>query len=469
MELKIGKSDWIFLLLCLLLGIVAEESFFRGEVGISYLVFILAFYTLFYWRYRGFAFSHQRFGYLVLICIWLLSASFFLNNSTLLTALNILVIPGMVVFHLVLITSQKSLPWNKPVFISYIFIRLIEAISYNFRFAGTIGKVFKSGVDESKYIVWKKVFIGLLISIPVLFVVLRLLMSADTQFELLIGGIPQWFKLVDAETVMRVLVVIFYTFAFFGLLQVLFKKHIKAIEKDLNVQSFKMDAIIAITVLVLINAVYLLFTVVQFKYFFSGTLQGDFTYAEYARKGFFELLFVTLINLSIIIFVLNFVDRISGFASKFVQIMLTVLVMVSGVMLCSAFLRLSMYEEAYGFTFIRIMSHSFMIFLVMIFMYTLVKIWIEKLSLVHFYFITSLLYYTAINIIDLEKIIVTKNIERYEQSGKIDIYHLNSLSYSGVNGLIDLYGKRPKYTWVKKHSNRAKAGSPSREFTMAII
>ncbi|WP_342430760.1 DUF4173 domain-containing protein [Neobacillus sp. FSL H8-0543] len=441
MERKIGKSDWIFLLLCLLLGIVVEESFFRGEIGISYLVVILAFYTLFFWRYRGFTFSHQRFGYLVLICIWLLSVSFFLNNSTMLTALNFLVIPGMVVFHLVLITSQKSMPWNKPVFISYIFSRLIEAIKYNFIFAAILGKVFKSGVDERKYLVWKKVFIGLLISIPVLFVVLRLLMSADTQFELLIGGIPQWFEVVNAETVMRIIIVFFYTFAIFGLLQVLFKKQIKAIKQDLNVDSFKMDAIIAITVLVLINTVYLLFTVVQFKYFFSGTLQGDFTYAEYARKGFFELLFVTLINLSIIIFVLNFVDRIPVFVSKFVQIMLTVLVLVSGVMLCSAFLRLSMYEQAYGFTFIRIMSHSFMIFLVVIFMYTLVKIWIEKLSLFHFYFISSLLYYTAINIIDLEKIIVTQNIERYEQSGKIDIYHLNNMSYSGVMGLIDLYEK----------------------------
>jgi hypothetical protein len=441
MELKIGKSDWIFLILCLLLGIFAEESFFRGEIGISYPIFILAFYTLFFWRYRGFTFSHQRFGYLILICIWLLSASFFLNNSTLLTALNILVIPGMVVLHLVLITSQKSMPWNKPIFISYIFTRLIDAFKYNFKFAGTLGKIVKSGVDESKYLVWKKVLIGLLLSIPVLFVVLRLLMSADSHFELLIGGIPHWFEVVNAETVMRVIIILFYTFAFFGLLQVLFKKQIKAIQQDINVHSFKMDAIIAITVLVLINAVYLLFTVVQFKYFFSGTLQGDFTYAEYARKGFFELLFVTLINLSIIIFVLNFVDRMSVFISKFVQILLTVLVLVSGVMLCSAFLRLSMYEEAYGFTFIRIMSHSFMIFLVVIFMYTLVKIWIEKLSLVHFYFISSLLYYTAINAIDLERIIVTQNIERYEQSGKIDIYHLNNMSYSGVMGLMDLYEK----------------------------
>ena len=170
-----------------------------------------------------------------------------------------------------------------------------------------------------------------------------------------------------------------------------------------------MDAIISITVLVLINAVYLLFTIVQFKYFFSGTLQGDFTYAEYARKGFFELLFVTLINLSITVLVINFVNTsTSNFIKRFIQILLTFLVLSSAVMLSSALLRLRMYEEAYGFTFIRVMAHSFMIFLVVIYMYTLVKIWIEKLSLFHFYFISSLLYYTAMNVIDVEKIVVKK-------------------------------------------------------------
>ncbi len=80
-----------------------------------------------------------------------------------------------------------------------------------------------------------------------------------------------------------------------------------------------------------------------------------------------------------------------------------------------------------------------MIFLVVIFMYTFIKIWIEKLSLFHFYFISSLLYYTVMNVIDVEKMIVSKNIERYEQTGKIDIHYLNSLSYTGVLGLIDLY------------------------------
>src|SRR5690242_7642187 len=44
MEMKLNKSDWIFLILCLVLGITAEEAFFRDQIGISYLVFIFIFY-----------------------------------------------------------------------------------------------------------------------------------------------------------------------------------------------------------------------------------------------------------------------------------------------------------------------------------------------------------------------------------------------------------------------------------------
>ena len=145
MEMKIGKSDWIFLLLCMLLGIFAEEAFFRAEIGISYLLFVTAFYALFFCRYRGFSFSHQRFGYLLLICIWILAASYFLNDNQFFFALNILVIPALVFFHLVVITSQKSIRWNKPAFITYMFTRLAAALKYNFIFAALVGKIFKAG------------------------------------------------------------------------------------------------------------------------------------------------------------------------------------------------------------------------------------------------------------------------------------------------------------------------------------
>ncbi|MDR7077644.1 hypothetical protein J2Y03_002668 [Neobacillus niacini] len=449
MEMKIGKSDWIFLLLCLVLGIVAEEAFFRAEIGISYLVFTIAFYALFFYRYRRFSFSHQRLGYLILICIWLMAAGYFLNDNLFFYALNIFVIPALVFFHLILITSQKNIRWNKPVFITYLFSRLGAVLKYNFIFASLIGKVLKQGVDENKYLVWKKVSIGILISLPVLFVVLQLLMSADSQFERMLGGIPQWFQLLNGENIFRIIAVLFCTLTFFALMQALMKKQINAMIQSGDKQTFKIDAIITITVLVLINAVYVLFTIVQFKYFFSGTLQADLTYAEYARKGFFELLFVTLINLTITILVLTFVDKTIGFIKRFMQLLLTTLVLTSAVLLSSAFLRLSMYEDAYGFTFIRVMAHSFMIFLVVIFMYTLIKIWIEKLSLFHFYFISGLLYYTVMNVIDVEQMVVSENIERYEQTGKIDIHYLNSLSYTGVLGLIDLYEENSQLPGLK--------------------
>lgn len=86
-----------------------------------------------------------------------------------------------------------------------------------------------------------------------------------------------------------------------------------------------------------------------------------------------------------------------------------------------------------------------MLFLMIIFAYTLVRVWIEGISIAHFYIIVGLLFYTGLNMVNLEEIIVEKNLERYEETGKIDIYYLDLLSYSGIDGLITLYEKDPNY------------------------
>jgi len=355
--------------------------------------------------------------------------------------LNILVIPGLVIFHLVLVTSPKKHQWSQRAFIPYLFSRLVGAITYNVSFITALGKGMKSGVDGDKFIIWKKVLIGVIISFPVLAVVVRLLMAADSQFDRLVGDIPNWFQVVDGEGIARIVLVIIFMMAFFGLMQFLYHKQMKVFkQKDIQ-QIQKLDSVITITVLVLINAVYILFTIVQFKYFFSGSLQMDYTYAEYARKGFFELLFVTLINLTLSTVVLSLGGGGKNGIKRMRQTMLTILVLSSAVMLISAFIRLSMYEDAYGFTFTRVLVHSFMIFLVVILGYTLVKIWIEKLSLFRFYFIASIFYYTAISVVNLDRMVVNENIQRYQVTGKIDVYYLKNLSYTGVIGLIHLYEK----------------------------
>ena len=204
-----------------------------------------------------------------------------------------------------------------------------------------------------------------------------------------------------------------------------------------------------LTVLLLLDLVYILFVAIQFRYFFNGTLNEGFTYAEYARRGFFELLFVTLINLTITTGVIHFTKNVQGLLKKAIRMALTVLVLSSGVLLISAFMRLTMYEDAYGFTFTRVLVHSFMIFLMVIFAYTLVKIWLEKLSLFHFYFIASLIYYVGINTVNFDKIVVDRNIDRFETTGKIDINYLNSLSSTGILGLIEIYEEKPDVPGLK--------------------
>ena len=442
MELKIEKIDWIFLLLCLLAGILAEEAFFRSQIGISYFIFIAVFYVLFFWRFRSFAFTHQRLGYLVLIAIWLLAAGYYLYDTTLFYTLNILVIPALVIFHLALITSPKKMEWNNLSFILYAALRICEGIRYSAIFTTLIARLLRRSSNQKHYDVWGKILIGIAISVPFLFVVLNLLISADAQFERLISGLPDLLSF-RADNVFRLVIILIFTFSFFGLMQVLLQKNIHIVQKKGTFNPMAMDGIIALTVLLLLDLVYVLFVAVQFRYFFSGTLDDGYTYAEYARRGFFELLFVTLINLTVTTSVIHFTKNVQGFLKKTIRLALTVLVLSSGVLLVSAFMRMTMYEDAYGFTFTRVLVHSFMIFLMVILAFTLAKIWLEKLSLFHFYFIASLIYYTGINIVNFDRIVVDRNIDRFEETGKIDIAYLESLSSTGILGLIELYEKKP--------------------------
>ena len=456
MELKIEKKDWFFLLLCLVVGIVAEEAFFRYQIGVSYFVFIAVFYTLFFYRFRSFSFSHQRFGYLVLISIWLLAASYFLYDTTPFYTLNILVIPALVIFHLALITSRKNIEWSNLFFIFHIVLRMIDGIRYSAVFTKHMARLFNQSSNQKRYNVWKKILIGIIISVPFLFIILNLLISADAQFERLLSSLPHLISF-RAEYVFRVVIILIYTFSFFGFMQVLLQRNSQIVKRPGILKPISMDGIITLTVLLLLDLVYVLFVAIQFKYFFSGMLDDGYTYAEYARRGFFELLFVTLINLTVTTGVIHCTKAVQGLLKGTIRVALTVLVLSSGVLLISAIMRMTMYEDAYGFTFTRVLVHSFMIFLMVIFAYTLIKIWHEKLSLFHFYFIASLIFYVGINTVNFDQIVVDRNIDRFETTGKIDIDYLNSLSSTGILGLIEIYEKKPNVPGLKDLLEQRKA------------
>lgn len=200
-------------------------------------------------------------------------------------------------------------------------------------------------------------------------------------------------------------------------------------------ETFRLDPIIVGTMLIVINVVYVLFVLVQFSYLFGageGHLPVDLSYAEYARSGFAELILVTGINFFILIVALQY-TRPSGRAGSIAhQVLLLILVSCSAIMLYSAFMRLNLYEQAYGYTYIRFLVHAFMIFLALLLLIAGLRIRYTSIPLIRWYIVLALTAYVAVNYVGMDKQIAELNIERYHQTGNIDATYLASLSADAV-------------------------------------
>ncbi|WP_410511713.1 DUF4173 domain-containing protein [Paenibacillus sp. BR2-3] len=203
--------------------------------------------------------------------------------------------------------------------------------------------------------------------------------------------------------------------------------------------TFKLDPIIAATILFAVNAVYVLFVMVQFSYLFGaweGILPEGSSYADYARSGFFELIMVTGINFVLLMSTLLLGQKGTGLLHRIINVLLYVMVGCSMVMLYSAFTRLNLYEEAYGYTYIRFLVHAFMIFLAVLLMIAGLRIHFQKLPLGRYYIVLGLASYVIMNYVNMDVMIAGKNIERYEASGNVDAGYLGSLSSDATPLLI---------------------------------
>ena len=125
-------------------------------------------------------------------------------------------------------------------------------------------------------------------------------------------------------------------------------------EKDINekVKDCKqLPPIIAIMSTFVITIIYVLFSYIQITYLFGekGILPEGFTYAEYAREGFFQLLFVCILNLMIVLVGINLFKE-----SKLLKTILCVISLCTFVMIASSAYRMILYIRFYYLTFLRI-------------------------------------------------------------------------------------------------------------------
>lgn len=429
--------------LSLIAGIVFDFLFYGKAIGISYPLFVVVFYCIFWIASRGQTSFQIGFGWFLFIPILLLSAAFTLHSNPVLLALNFILIPLLLLVQTTLLVYGYE--WSSVRCASRFLGRLIRQVF------GNAPKVFLEVISLAKIAyriapekrkTFRSIFIGLIISAPLLVIVIALLAEADTVFQNVIADI---FKLLESigsiPLAEHVGVIGIITVLLFGYLAVVLKAKVEGVSAPAERGTGGSDATIVVTVLVMVNAVYILFCAIQFTYLFGGEENirsiPDYTYAEYARRGFSELIVVTVINLSTLLIGLHFTKN-DGKLDRVVRMLRCLLVLCTVIILYSAHLRLRLYEEAYGYTYARIFAHTFIGFLFILFLLTFYKLWRRELPLGKAFAIAALLTYTTLNYINVDAIIAQKNIDRYFRTGKIDLDYLQELAYDAIPELSRL-------------------------------
>lgn len=445
------------LLVAVLLGAVHQWLFFEHEPGVSFPLFVLLFYLFMYAGAKDKLRPVTGFACYLGVVVGLLALSFLFFDSDLFRGLNALAVPGLALVHMAYCLDWRRPDWGRA---GLILIALDHVITQNLRHWKTALELLFASVagrmEAKRRETLKAVLLGLAIALPLLAVVVSLLASADGIFHQVLDGIPGWFAgLSLTEGGIRLLWTVLLGLGLFGYIYGFLKPDRGGEEetetavrderetRDGLLMDFRISPVTTATVLAMINVVYVLFVALQFSYLFGaweGVLPEGVTYADYARKGFGELVAVTALNYILLLASLTAADGPAKGAARFNRWMLYLLVGCSCVMLYSAYSRLGLYEEAYGYTVLRFLVHAFMIFLALLLVLAAIRVRLPRFPLMRCYIVLGLGAYVLLNYIGMESVITRLNIERYEQSGKLDTDYLMGLSSDALPRLSKLDG-----------------------------
>lgn len=196
----------------------------------------------------------------------------------------------------------------------------------------------------------------------------------------------------------------------------------------------------ALTVLVLVDILFGAFMLIQGAYLFGGldTLERTgMTFADYARRGFFELVAVAFLALGLL-WTLALVARREQVWERraFNSASGAMVVLLLG-MLISAALRMWLYEQAYGFTWLRLLTHSWMAWLSVVLVLFLVALVRNRPRIFSMGVpVAAAIYLATLNLINPDAIIVRQNIARFHETGDLDTYYLSRLSADAAPDLV---------------------------------
>ena len=395
----------------------------KNDAGIAFCFFIAATVVYFFESMKRLKLKIKKGSVFYLVAMELLAVSTFCTDDSRIILLNK---TGIFLLTISLLLRQfyDTNGWGLGkylVSIVYTIFGSMEELDQPFHDGAA---ALRNGNREKKNL-WNA-FLGVVLAIPLLAVVIGLLSSADIFFARLTTLMVD-----DMDTsggfwlIARVLLMFFGTYILFAFLCR------QRIQKEVQ-EHRNGEPVTAITIAGLLTAVYLLFSGIQIFGLFLGKLQlpQEYTYSEYAREGFFQLLAVGVLNLVLVLVFLNYTRE-----SKVLKGVLTVMSACTYIMIASSAMRILMYIDAYKLTFSRIMVLWTLALLAVLFAGVMIRIFRKDFRLFRYSVVAVTVLYLGLSFAHPDYLIANVNVERE----KVDYGLLSSLSADAAPALIPYF------------------------------
>lgn len=288
--------------------------------------------------------------------------------------------------------------------------------------------------------------LGILLALPLVTLLAGLLAEADPVFSQQLNALLEFLKIENlTEYIFRLTYILIFAYLLAGALiyALVFSREEKLKFSEQPWLKPFLSWLSAAPLLISVILLFAFFVAVQFRYFFGGKANinlAGYTYAEYARRGFGELVAVALISLAFYLALSMITQRAEGRQGRSFSALGISLVLLVGVILASAFQRLLLYETAYGFTRVRTYTHIFMIWLGVLLAAVAV---LEGFGRLRYFALVGILtclgFGLTLNLLNVDAFVVRQNVSRALQGEPLDVAYLAELSYDAVPALAERF------------------------------
>lgn len=399
---------------------------YKNTAGITYPFFVGGSLLLLYFCSKKYGITADRGNKWIAFSMMLLGIIQCTTASEVVTTCNryMVWVLGLIMI-MRMMQPQITAKWDIGEWLSRIVFQAFWSPIKGFEVFPDVWDIFQSRTNKDEQSIIKRrqiakaVVTGLIVAVPLLIFIMIMLAGADAIFGNLVGNaldkIFDWnlpdFLLSD-NFWFSMLMFASSGLAMYGLWRS-FEKEDSTKESNQKIVR-KCAQLTGYIIVCAVDLLYVFFCGIQILGLFLGklSLPENYTYAEYAREGFFQLAALCCMNIVLVLLV----------AKKFnlnvtMKVLLLIICGCTYIMIAASAYKMYLYVRVYYLSFLRLVVLWALVTMTVLLSGVVIRIVLEKERVVEFFFITLLAAYCIFVVARPDYLIAKYNVARMDQTG----------------------------------------------------